>query len=112
MARYLAAEHLNSDGEPEEPKKSRSTGTRRPRRRVAKKVRLEGEAEENEGGSHDYDFVSVSSDSQSSVSGSGDELDEPLTNAEVRTKSCSSSSLAQADTLFPACRHSSFQDSP
>jgi hypothetical protein len=81
MAGYLAAEHLNSDGEPEVPKKSRSTGTRRPRRRVTKKVRLEVK-EDSESGSHDNDFISISSDSQSSVSGSGD--DELLTNAEVR----------------------------
>jgi hypothetical protein len=86
MAGYLAAEHLNSDGEPEVPKKSRSTGMRRPRRRVAKKTRVAEvavDAEDNEGGSHDYDFISILSDSsESSVSGSGD--DELLTNAEVR----------------------------
>ena len=87
MAGYLAAEHLNSDGEPEVPKKSRSTGTRRTRRRVAKKARLEVEAEESEGGSHDCDFVSISSDSdsQSSTSGSGDDELPVLTNAEVRS---------------------------
>jgi hypothetical protein len=78
MAGYLAVEHLNSDGE---RKKSRSTGKRRARRRVAKKARLEVDTEDNEGGSPDKEFTSISSDSQSSADGSGD--DEQLTNAEV-----------------------------
>jgi hypothetical protein len=109
MAGYLAAEHLNSDGEPDVPKKSRSTGMRRPRRRVAKKVRLEVE-DDNEGGSHDNEFMSISSDSQSSESSSGD--DELLTNAEVR-KLHLYYTCRGADTLFyPACRYSSFQDGP
>ena len=111
MAGYLAAEHLNSDGEPEVPKKSRSTGMRRPRRKVAKKARLEVEAEESEGGSRDCDFVSISSDSQSSASGSEDDELPVLTNAEV-CKSCSLHLLRRLIPFYPACRHSSFQDSP
>jgi hypothetical protein len=54
---------------------------RRPRKRVAKKVRLEVN-EDSDAGSHDNDFISISdSQSSESVSGSGDE--EMLTNAEV-----------------------------
>jgi hypothetical protein len=83
MARYIAAEGLDSGGEPEKPKtgrqapRKRSGGTRRPR---AKKVKVATGTSTRDSNDDDSNFIGSSSNSESSGHSSNDELP---SNAEV-----------------------------
>jgi hypothetical protein len=76
MAQYLVQEHLNSEGEPDKPEKTRVIHKRRPRK---KKAKLDTDHAHDSDSSNDSHFTSGSSDSSSSDNGSA----AGLTNAEV-----------------------------